>query len=1308
MIGQQLGPYSILEEIGRGGMATVFRAHQPSVHRDVAIKLIKKSIAENPDAIQRFQREARLIARLEHIHILPVYDFDGSHNPPYIVMRYLEGGTLKEIMKQGLLPPPEVAYLMRQVCAAVDYAHRQGIMHRDLKPSNVMIDQEGNAFVTDFGIARLTVDQEGDKQITKTGIIVGTPAYMSPEQLKSSDVIDHRTDVYMLGVMVFEMLTGQLPYESPTPMGVMMKHLSSPIPSAIERNNALPEAIDGVIVRALAKEPDDRYATAADLADALTETIGNMESLRPSRLQEAASASVTLRLSQTYDRETGSSTTPSEQNKMVTVLYASAIEYSLLIEEVAGAEAAVRGLTKLWQACKDLVGAAGGTVLARMDTEFLALWGIDITREHDSEQAINTALTMQMTLRALGATFLDSDDGELLPLNIGVNSGMTLLKPAEDGETYTAMGSTISIANRLMQQAYGTILITQDVFRQVMGIFVINEDVPIRIRGRKQAVETYRVIEAKARSFRIDHRGIEGVETQLIGREAELRHLQKAYLYALEDAETQVVTITAEAGIGKSRLLNEFSKWGDLREEIYRIFRGRATAGMIERPYAFIRDIVSFRFEILNSDEVDVVRQKLEAGVEDLLQKPDVESAHMIGQLCGFDLSDSPHIKGVLSDPQQLVHRAHQLFIRLVIRLARDIQPVVFELDDIHYADEDSLDLLNEMFLADEALPLLVICATRPNLFQRRPEWGSGQTFHTRLDLKPLDKRDSRDLVYEILQKVDSVPKGFRDLLIERAEGNPYFLEELIKMLIDDHVIITESNDRWDIEESRLEALQVPTTLNGLLEARLDTLLAPEKLTLQRAAVVGRIFYDSTLKTIDDADDYHIHDLEDILDKLVENDFIYRRETSAFAGSTEYIFASNLLRDAISKALLERQVKIYNLAAGEWLVASAGERANEYLPLIAQYYERGGQGEQAASYLVRAGKQALQIGAYSAAREAFERAYTYTPDDFTLLTGLGETIYNLAGLDAAQVYLRNALRQAGSEAQRAEALAVTAEVYSQEGRYEEARQLLVEALPLARAGTNHVLLSRVLYGLGDVGWRQGKLEEAENYLQESLKISRYIEDSYRELFALNRLATLRFNNTEYEQAEMIFQEMISLARQVGNQDREMVALNNLAEVSSIHPASPDGVQKSYTLQQQALAKAYELKSVYHIGIFNLNVFGYAVQLGAFTEARKYLFEGLKTALMINSKFILIEGIFKAAYYFGVQGQTQQALAFLGLAKDQPEFSSEHERELSDLIDKLGFTPEEVEIGMVAGKALDFDGVVHEILAVLEAEIAENR
>ncbi|MBL8055862.1 MAG: serine/threonine protein kinase, partial [Anaerolineales bacterium] len=187
--GQELGPYRLIGQIGQGGMATVYRAYHAAMDRDVAVKVLPRQLAESPEFSGRFQQEARTIARLEHARILPVYDYGESAGQAYLVMRYLDAGTLKDRMQAGLLPLPEVDRLFTQLAEALDYAHRQGVVHRDLKPSNVMVDAAGNLYLTDFGIAKLL---EGGANFTSTGAMMGTPAYMSPEQAQG-DKVDQRT-----------------------------------------------------------------------------------------------------------------------------------------------------------------------------------------------------------------------------------------------------------------------------------------------------------------------------------------------------------------------------------------------------------------------------------------------------------------------------------------------------------------------------------------------------------------------------------------------------------------------------------------------------------------------------------------------------------------------------------------------------------------------------------------------------------------------------------------------------------------------------------------------------------------------------------------------------------------------------------------------------------------------------------------------------------------------------------------------------------------------------------------------------------
>ncbi len=285
LVGTRLGPYEIIEEIGRGGMATVYRAYQPSIGRFVALKIIHRAIATDTKALGRFQREARLIARLEHPHLLPVYDYDGEHEPPYIVMRYLEGGTLKDALELDAIPLADTVHILRQVSAALDYAHRQGVIHRDIKPSNVLIDTEGNAFLMDFGIARLIESESG---ITQTGFAVGTPTYMSPEQSMGLETVDGRSDIYALGVLLFQMLAGRAPFEGDNAMAIIMQQIQTQPPEVSSLNPELPPDIDDVIKRVLAKNPDDRYQTATDLATDLARAANLTADSTPTAIKETA------------------------------------------------------------------------------------------------------------------------------------------------------------------------------------------------------------------------------------------------------------------------------------------------------------------------------------------------------------------------------------------------------------------------------------------------------------------------------------------------------------------------------------------------------------------------------------------------------------------------------------------------------------------------------------------------------------------------------------------------------------------------------------------------------------------------------------------------------------------------------------------------------------------------------------------------------------------------------------------------------------------------------------------------------------
>ncbi len=272
-IGKTLGSYQILEQIGQGGMATIFKAYQPSMDRYVAVKILPTHFSNDETFVARFTQEARTLANLEHPHILPVHDYGEQEGITYLVMRYVDAGTLKDlIIQRGPLELTETVRIMGQLCRALGYAHSQGIVHRDIKPTNVLIDQRGDAFLTDFGIAKLVA---GTAQYTATGAVVGTPAYMAPEQ-GMGQPLDGRCDIYAMGVMLYEMVTGQVPFDAETPLAILMQHVNAALPLPRYIKPDLPEAVERVILKALAKLPADRFQTAEEMGDTLQKAVAGL------------------------------------------------------------------------------------------------------------------------------------------------------------------------------------------------------------------------------------------------------------------------------------------------------------------------------------------------------------------------------------------------------------------------------------------------------------------------------------------------------------------------------------------------------------------------------------------------------------------------------------------------------------------------------------------------------------------------------------------------------------------------------------------------------------------------------------------------------------------------------------------------------------------------------------------------------------------------------------------------------------------------------------------------------------------------
>ncbi len=276
LIGQTLGAYRLVERLGQGGMATVYKAYEAALGRYVAIKVLPQFLARDPNFLKRFRREAKAVAQLSHPNIVPIHSYGEEGNIVYIAMQFVEGGTLKH-GRDRVFSAEEALRLLLPITRALGYAHARGIIHRDIKPSNVLLSDGNWPVLADFGLAQMA-EASTNTKLTGTGVGMGTPAYMSPEQGQGAKV-DARTDIYSLGIMLYEMVTGDVPFHADTPMAIVIKHLSAPLPLPRQVKKDIPKEVEEIILKATAKSPDNRYQSADEMATSIEQAMSSLSAV---------------------------------------------------------------------------------------------------------------------------------------------------------------------------------------------------------------------------------------------------------------------------------------------------------------------------------------------------------------------------------------------------------------------------------------------------------------------------------------------------------------------------------------------------------------------------------------------------------------------------------------------------------------------------------------------------------------------------------------------------------------------------------------------------------------------------------------------------------------------------------------------------------------------------------------------------------------------------------------------------------------------------------------------------------------------
>jgi class 3 adenylate cyclase/tetratricopeptide (TPR) repeat protein len=896
--------------------------------------------------------------------------------------------------------------------------------------------------------------------------------------------------------------------------------------------------------------------TLDEQIEQLKHTIAEMESQRDALGDEVVDAALAPLLhkldelvSQLESHQEPIPQAPMQQRKLVTLLFMDVVGSTGAIAAHLDPEDTLEIMDSALKRLAVPIEEHGGHVTRFMGDGFKAVFGAPLAREDDPEQAVRAGLDILDTSHIITDELEVQWDIQGFQVRVGVNTGLVALGGLTEAED-TVMGKPVNLAARLESAAPpGGLLISQDTYRHVRGVFDVEPLEPIEAKGFDEPVPVYQILRAKPRAFRVPTLSVEGVETRMVGRVSELTYLQDALHTAIEEGEGQVVTICGEAGVGKSRMMYEFQNWIELLPQDVRFFQGRGRQEAQGLPYSLLRDLFTFRYQIQDDDPGSVARQKVEAGFCEIFgtNQDGQMRAHILAQLLGFDFSASLHLKGVLSDPEQLRNRG-LMYLGEYFQAVSVEMPSVIILEDIHWADDSSLDAVNLLGYHTPQLHLLIVCAARPSLFERRPHWGEGLEFHRRLNLEPLSIRESRQLVNEILHLVDQVPVELRELVVRGSEGNPFYLEELIKMLVEEGVI-TKGEDAWLVETYRLAQIDVPSTLAGVLQARLDSLLPEERAVLQQASVVGRQFWDRVVAHIHTSGEGRPEIVPEVLTSLRSRELIYRREESAFVDTREYIFKHDLLREVTYESVLKRLRKVFHELVAVWLIEQSAERIKEYSGLIAEHLLLAGKKDQSREFFIQAGDVALASYANPEAERYFRQALALSPTETqqaALFSGLGETLCRQAHYqEALDIWLQGiALYQTLGDSDGVAGLyALTSRAAWLSGDHSKAWSLCQEGLTLMEGASESTGLARLLAEAGRTAWFSGMEAEITPLCVQAVEMAERLGDVEVQLDARNTLS-FKSNN---EEAPGILEEVVAKAESNSLLHAASRAHHNLAE-----------------------------------------------------------------------------------------------------------------------------------------------------------------
>ncbi|HZF49012.1 MAG TPA: protein kinase [Polyangiaceae bacterium] len=900
---------------GAGSMGKVYRARDRASGQTVALKLVR---VQTEIETARFEREAKALSALSHPGIVGYLAHDiAALGELYLAMEWLSGEDLAARLERGSLTVSESITLAQRIAEALGSAHARGIVHRDLKPSNIfLVDGDvARAKILDFGIACF----EGSTRVTSSHTVVGTPGYMAPEQARSARDIDARADVFALGSVLFECLTGAPAFPGSHFMAVLAKILFEDAPRVRSVCPDAPAALDALVASMLTKDPAARPEDGSAVAEALA------------RLDRSAEAGV----AQSSKVRAASLTTGERRAVSLVVLSAMRAEGKA---SMVMSKASQPTMAEAEMEAQRIAAAFGGRFELLADGSAVVVFADAGVATDQAVQATRCALALREHAagQPIALATERADTTAQMPMGAAIDRAATMLAtPAE--QRIERPGESDDIPPITLDGVTAGLLDARFDVRTRGGKFVLF--------GERELFKETRMLLGKA--------------TPCVGRDWELRVLEEMCLHSMEAPAGQAALVTAAAGTGKSRLAFELIHRLRQRGEPISIWVARGDPLRLGSPFGLLGQAIRGAFDIQEGEPLEERRSKLQARVAERIGEADRRRVtEFLGEIIGTPMpdDDSVPLRAARRDPQRMGEQIKQAWLDLVLA-ETEANPLLLVLEDLHWSDPPSVRAVDAALAALESRPFAVIALARPEVNEIFPRLWAERGLQE-IKLRALSAKASERLARQVLG--DDVDRGILDRIVKLAEGNAFYLEELIRAA----------------HERQGEAL--PETVVAMVQSRLSALDDKMRRLLRAASVFGEVFWDGGLARLLGEGEIRGSALAERLADLVLRELIVRRPVSRFPSEVEYAFRHALLREGAYAMLTAVDRKLGHGLAGAWLESVPGASAERY-GVIGDHFVRAEVWDKAVDYLHRAGDAAMAVYAYPEARAHYDRALASLP-----------------------------------------------------------------------------------------------------------------------------------------------------------------------------------------------------------------------------------------------------------------------------------------------------------------------------------------